>query len=74
MVGNTDTHLDTLTKRHTDLRTELHRFVRKLDHAAVEDQSVYQEICVLLSHQINQLRKECNDTYEIDTCNQSLDR
>lgn len=48
--------------------------IDKLDIAENADVSLYQEICMLLAHQINEIRSQCRAMYSRDKCIYSLDK
>ncbi|AKG04105.1 hypothetical protein AAV35_004440 [Salimicrobium jeotgali] len=69
-----DQYLESLFARHIELRKELHRFVQKLDCATGEEQILYQDICVLLAQHIQKIRKNCRESYSLNTCQEHLDQ
>lgn len=74
MENDTKEYMDHLYSRYVHLREELSRVVAKLDHVDEEDVALFQDICVLLSSQIKQVRSQCSSVYSVDLCREKLDR
>ncbi|UOR14193.1 hypothetical protein [Halobacillus amylolyticus] len=74
MQQQNDFYYESLFERYTELRKDLHRCTKKLDVAHSEDIALYQEVCMLLAQQINNLRSTCYEVYSKEDCQENLDK